>query len=269
MANITGLITVNGKQVLEVDDSPEITAGTAAPIGSIAMYDSGTVGSLWIKVGSADTAWQRVDTPAGQDWQIDGNELTGASPVSPDEFFGSTNNYDLAFVRNNTELMRLAADGLLVGLNASLGGRLQIGSATLGSDLVKQISPNGGTGAQVVHVTRQYKVQTTSATDTTLADISVPTDSVVGIEAKVVCRQHGGASGSVGDGAYYVRNIHARNNSGTVSVRQNATSVTAEDVGAFNVIVSANSANVRVEARGAANRNVAWFAHIEMLIAVD
>jgi hypothetical protein len=269
MANISGLITVNGKQVLEVDDSPELVAGTPAPIGSMAMYDSGTVGSLWIKVGSADTAWQRVDTPEGQDWQIDGNDLTGASADAPNEFIGSTNNYDLAFVRNNTELMRLATDGLLVGLNASLGGRLQVGSATLGSDLVKQISPNGGAGSQVVHVTRQYKVQTTSATDTTLADISIPTDSVVGIEAKVVCRQHGGASGSAGDGAYYVRNIHARNNSGTVAVRQNSTSVTAEDVGSFNVIVSANTTNVRIEARGAANRNVAWVAHVEMLIAID
>lgn len=269
MAEISGLITVNGKQVLEVDDEPQLGLGTASPIGSLAMYDSGTVGSLWIKVGSADTAWQRVDTPAGQDWQIDGNELTGAAPETPNEFFGSTNNYDVTFVRNNSEIMRLAADGTLIGLNASLGGRLQIGSASLGADLLKQISPNGGQGAQVVHVTRQYKVQTTNATDTTLADISIPSDSVVGIEAKIVCRQHGGSSGAAGDGAFYVRNVHARNNSGSVSVRQNATSVTSEDVNAFNVITSSSGSNVRLEARGAANRNVAWVAHIEMLIAVD
>lgn len=269
MANVIGLITVNGKQILEVDASPEITGGTPAPIGSLAMFDSGTVGSLWVKTGSADTAWQRVDLPEGQDWKVDGNDLTGATPDAPNEFFGSNNNYDVAFRRSGTELMRLVSDGLLVGLNASLGGRLQVQGAALGSDLIKQISPNGGSGSQVIRVTRQYKVQTTDGTATTLADIAVPNDSVVGIEASVVCRQHGGSSGAEGDGSYYVRNIHARNIGGTVSVRQNSTSVTSEDVGAFNVAVSANTSNVRIQASGAANRNVAWFAHVEMLIAVN
>lgn len=269
MANVIGLITVNGKQVLEVDDAPDASSGTAAPIASLAMYDSGTVGSLWVKVGAADTAWQRVDLPEGQDWELDGNDLTGATPDAPNEFIGSSNNYDLAFRRNNTELMRLVSDGLLIGLNASLGGRLQVQSSSLGADLLKQVSENGGSGSQVIMVTRQYKVQTTDNTPTTLADISVPTDSVVGIEAKIVCRQHGGSSGSAGDGASYVRNIHARNVGGTVSVRQNATTVTSEDLGAFNVAVSANSSNVRLQASGANNRDIAWFAHVEMMIAVD
>lgn len=269
MANITGLITVNSKQVLEVDADPSAGLGTAAPIGSMAMFDSGTVGSLYIKTGSADVAWQRVDVPEGQDWQIDGNALTGASAGAPNQFFGSTNDYDLTFKRNNTELMRLVTDGLLIGLNASLGGRLQVQASALGADLMKQISPNGGSGSQVVHVTRQYKVQTTNDTPTTLADIAVPSGSVAGIDAKIVCRQHGGTAGSTGDGASYVRNIHARNNAGTVSVRQNATSVTSEDSNQFNVIVSANSSNVRIEAVGDTDRNIAWFAHVEMLLAVD
>ena len=269
MASILGLITVNGKQVLEVDADPAATLGTAAPIGSLAMHDSGTVGSLYIKTGSADTAWQRVDASEGQDWQVDGNVLTGASATNPNEFFGSTNDYDVAYKRNNTELMRLASDGLLVGLNASLGGRLQVQASALGSDLIKQISPNGGSGSQVIHVTRQYKVQTTNDSATTLADIAIPSGSVAGIEAKVVCRQHGGTAGSVGDGASYVRNIHARNNGGTVSVRQNATSVTSDDVDSFNVAVSANSSNVRLQAIGGLDRNIAWFAHVEMLLAID
>lgn len=269
MASVLGLITVNGKQVLEVDADPAAALGTTAPIGSLAMYDSGTVGSLYIKTGSADTAWQRVDVPEGQDWQIDGNALTGASAGAPNEFFGSTNDYDLAFKRNNTELMRLVSDGLLIGLNSSLGGRLQIQASALGSDLMKQISPNGGSGSQVIHLTRQYKVQTTDSTATTLADISVPSGAVAGIDAKIVCRQHGGTAGSTGDGASYVRNIHARNNAGTVSVRQNATSVTSEDSNSFNVIVSANIANVRIQAVGDTDRNIAWFAHVEMLLAID
>lgn len=269
MANITGLITVNGQQILEVDADPAAAAGTAAPRGSMAMYDSGVVGSVFIKTGAADTAWQQIDVPEGRDWQMDGNTLTGATPDAPNEFFGSNNDYDVVFKRNGTEMARYVSDGLLIGLAASLGGRLQVQGASLGSDVVKQISPNGGSGSQVIHVTRQYKVQTTNATATTLADILIPDDSVVGIEAKIVCRQHGGAAGAVGDGASYKRDIHARNIGGTVSIRQNATSVTSEDVAAFNVTVGASTANVRIQVVGALNRNIAWFAHSELLIAVN
>ena len=268
MASILGLITVNHKQILEVDDVPSNAAGTSAPLGSLALYDNGTTSNLYLKTGALDTQWTVLDID-NRDWSLLGNALTGPLSSSPNEFLGSTNDYDLIFRRNAAEIMRLVNDGLLIGLNATTGGRLQIATATLGSDIIKQISPNGGSGANVIHVTRQSKVQTTNAAATTLFDIAVPNDSVVGIEAKVVCRQHSGTSGSPGDGAYYVRNIHARNIGGAVSIRQNATSVTSEDVGAFNVVVSASGANVRLEAVGTAGRNIAWFAHIEMLIAVD
>jgi hypothetical protein len=62
MANILGLITINNKQVLEVDADPSLVAGTAAPMGTLAQYDSGSVGLNFIKIGAADTAWDRVVT---------------------------------------------------------------------------------------------------------------------------------------------------------------------------------------------------------------
>ena len=266
---VTGLITVNGKQVLEVDADPSTAGGIAAPLGSLAMYDSGSIGALFIKTGAADDAWQQVDVPEGRDWQMDGNTLTGGSPTAPNEFFGSNNDYDVAFRRNATELMRLCSDGLLIGLNASLGGRLQVSAAALGGDLVKQISPNGGSGGQVIHVSRQYKVQTTDAVATTLADILLPNDNVAHITAKVVARQHGGSSGTAGDGAAYTREIHARTIAAVAAVRQNQTSFTAEDVNAFNLLTTVNGANVRLQAQGAANRNIAWFAQVEMLLATN
>lgn len=265
MANVTGLITVNGKQVLEVDADPGAAAGTAAPLGSMAMYDSGSVGSVYIKTSAADTGWQRIDVPEGQDWQIDGNPLSGSGPTAPDQFFGSTNDFDVAFRRNNTELMRIATAGILVGLNASLGGRLQVGVGALGDEILKQISPNGGAGSQVIHVTRQYKVQTTDAVATTLADVAVPADNVISIEMKIVCRQHGGTAGAAGDGAAYVRHIHARNNAGTVTIRQTATQVTSEDVNAFNVTASVNTSNVRFQVVGQTDRNIAWAGHSQLM----
>ena len=266
---VIGLITINGKQILEVDSPPGDGAGTAAPIGSIATYDNGSVGTLYFKKGAADTAWDTVDLTEGNDWSLIGNALTGGSATTPNEFFGSTNNYDVAFRRNNTELMRIAADGLLVGLNASLGGRLQVAGAALGADNIKEVGPNGGSGSQVINVSRLYKAQTTDATLTTLHDILTPNDSVVHIESKIVARQHGGAAGAVGDGAAYTREIHAKNIAGVVTIQRNQTALTSEDVNAFNVVISASGANVRAQVLGAVNRSIAWFSKVEMLIAVN
>jgi hypothetical protein len=57
MANVTGQSTLNQLSLIEVDADPAAAAGTPAPIGSIAFFNSGTIGSTYIKVGAADTAW--------------------------------------------------------------------------------------------------------------------------------------------------------------------------------------------------------------------
>lgn len=62
MANILGFITVNDKNILEVDADPAAGGGTAAPIGSLAMLENGGAGSNFIKIGAADTAWDTVST---------------------------------------------------------------------------------------------------------------------------------------------------------------------------------------------------------------
>lgn len=64
MANILGLITVNNKEVLEVDASPSAGGGTPASIGSLAFLESGGVGTNYIKVGVLDTAWDTITTLA-------------------------------------------------------------------------------------------------------------------------------------------------------------------------------------------------------------
>lgn len=57
MALITGQITLNQLSLLEVDADPATGGGTSAPIGSRAFFNSGTVGTSYLKVGSANTAW--------------------------------------------------------------------------------------------------------------------------------------------------------------------------------------------------------------------
>lgn len=92
MANIIGRLTNNEVEVLQVDAVPSGGAGTSAPIGAIAAYNSGTVGTLYLKTGALDTAWDLVNTAA-----VAGGVLTGVAgrlPVYPsngnqvdDEYF--------------------------------------------------------------------------------------------------------------------------------------------------------------------------------------
>jgi hypothetical protein len=48
---------------------------------------------------------------SGNTWTTAGNALTGGVPPTANEFFGSTNNYDVVFKTNNLTLMTLGANG--------------------------------------------------------------------------------------------------------------------------------------------------------------
>lgn len=83
MANITGLLTVNNKQILEVDSDPSAILGVAAPIGSLALFDSGSSGVLYVKSGSADTAWSIISTVTAEDIQdVVGGIVANSSNIS-------------------------------------------------------------------------------------------------------------------------------------------------------------------------------------------
>ena len=72
MANIIGRITDNEIEILQVDAAPGAGAGTSATIGSVASYNSGSVGSLYVKVSALDTGWDQVNTSG-----VAGGVLTG------------------------------------------------------------------------------------------------------------------------------------------------------------------------------------------------
>jgi hypothetical protein len=64
MANIIGRLTNNEVEILQVDAAPAAAAGTSAGIGSIALFNSGSVGTAYIKTGAADTAWDLISSAA-------------------------------------------------------------------------------------------------------------------------------------------------------------------------------------------------------------
>lgn len=262
MAIIIGLITINEKQVLEVDALPGAAAGTAAPRGSLAMFDSGTVGRVFIKSGTADTAWSEIDTPEGGDWKIDGNTLTGGAPETPNEFFGSTNDYDMIFRRNNTEQARMQNNAFLIGLSSSLGGRLQIGETVADSSVMSQIF---GSANQIIKVTRMSRLTTVGALTATQT-FAVPSDNVALLEVRVAARQTAGSAGAAGDGASYIRTAHIQNNGGVAVLFQNQTDYTYEVLNALNAALTAAGANAVLTVTGATNRNLSWGVHANLLI---
>lgn len=65
MALVKGLLTVNEKDILEVDQNPATGLGTPAPVGSLAMLETGSnVGEVYLKFGAADTQWDKISTTA-------------------------------------------------------------------------------------------------------------------------------------------------------------------------------------------------------------
>jgi hypothetical protein len=262
MANIIGLITVNGKDILEVDADPSAGLGTPAPVASLAMWDNAGVGNVYFKTGAADTAWNTFDTTPS--WDLVGNTLTGGTPATPNEFFGSTNDYDVTFRRNNLEQMRLVNGALLVGLSASLGGRLQINDATAGADLMKEILDAAGS-TPIINVSRMFRVTTTNATPATF-NIAVPNDRNALINVSACVRQTAGSTGAIGDGASYQRTLHASNVGGTVSIFKPQTDYTYEVAGGLNLSAVASGANVEYSAQGATNRSLTWGVRATLLI---
>lgn len=57
MATIQGQITVDSVLIIECDVDPSLTAGTIAPIGSLAVDDSG---NWYIKFGLSNTSWIKI-----------------------------------------------------------------------------------------------------------------------------------------------------------------------------------------------------------------
>lgn len=60
VALTSGGFLVDGTAYLQGTVDPSAGGGVAAPIGSLYSLDTGGVGSLWVKVGAADTAWTQL-----------------------------------------------------------------------------------------------------------------------------------------------------------------------------------------------------------------
>ena len=60
MSTVLDLRTIGNQTILIVDAAPGALLGTAAEVGSLAMWDNSGAGHLYLKVGVADTAWDEI-----------------------------------------------------------------------------------------------------------------------------------------------------------------------------------------------------------------
>lgn len=111
----------------------------------------------------------------------------------------------------------------------------------------------------------QAQVATTDATATTLTSVTVPTDSVIYIKAKMVGRRTGGSAGSNGDSAVYERSAKFKNVGGTVTMQNLQTDYTAEDQLFWNGTMDVSGTSARMRVTGAANNNITWTVTYEVI----
>lgn len=111
----------------------------------------------------------------------------------------------------------------------------------------------------------QAQTTTTDATATTLQSITVPTDSVMFIRAKIVGRRTGGSAGAAGDSAVYERSARYKNVGGTVTINQLQSDYTSEDQLLWNGTMDVSGTSARLRVTGAANNNITWTVTYEVI----
>jgi len=104
----------------------------------------------------------------------------------------------------------------------------------------------------------QAQVSTTDATVTTVASITVPTDSALLLQAQIVGRRTGGTGGANGDASTYIRTARYKNVGGTVTINNLQSDYTSEDQGSWNGTLDVSGTAARIRVNGSANNNVNW-----------
>jgi len=130
--NITGA-SANPSSMLDIDVTginpsrglliPRVTSAKraamnplpAAAQGLLVYQTDGTEGFYYNTSTTVTPAWVYIAAGSGG-WLLSGNSLTGATPASPNEWLGSSNDYDWVVKTNNTERLRIISAGK-VGIN--------------------------------------------------------------------------------------------------------------------------------------------------------
>jgi hypothetical protein len=106
-------------------------------------------------------------------------------------------------------------------------------------------------------------VNTTAATETTIATIPITASRTYFVETIITARRTGGVAGTADDGASYVRRGTYTTKAGTVTLMGSVQTIgtDAEDQAGWDTTLTISGTNVLVRGTGAADNHVTWQAN--------
>lgn len=234
-------------------------------------------------------------TPGGSDTQIqfnDGGSFGGArynysasgndsylthsgsgigGIISPSVYLGNAGASKYIFIDDPNEtcdIVFLASDSLYAFRNSNGSRAILDFSVSSGSETYTFQDGSG-----VLAFKSDYEayfdgtVNTTTATTTTLASYSVPTNKSIMLFGKVTARRTGGTAGAAGDSAFYQMVALVSDNAGTPTIKYQNNTETYEDQAGWACVFDISSGSVRVRVTGAADNNITWSGKIEVVTA--
>lgn len=155
----------------------------------------------------------------------------------------------------------------ILGTRVSIGTttvspRLYVYESTTGNEVVRVASPTDSSGStsEVNFSFYQNSIITTNNNYGDLHIITLDDNSTYLIQANVVARRTGGASGTAGDGAGYVlTGCFRRVSAGVATIIGSVdTDVTCESQSNFDANLAVTGNTVKLQVRGATNNNLLW-----------
>lgn len=201
------------------------------------------------------------------------NQVTGFSGTSNVGIFissgsgnrASDNSYSNCTVNyaesgtNPTVSTQLAKGDLIVGSGGTTGPTTKLAVGADGSHFVADSTQSGGLLWFTDELIFKATTTTTNATPATLFTFTVPASTTYVIEANVIARRTGGASGTAEDGASYKIRATYKNVAGTATLVGAITSISsAEDQAGWDATFSPTSNTVLLQVTGAASNNISW-----------
>lgn len=234
MANIIGRLTNNEVEVLQVDAAPGAGAGTSAPIGAIAAWNSGSVGAAYLKVSALDTGWDQINTSA-----VSGGVLTGVGGRLP-VYYQSGNQVDDVYVQNGQDVVvaHTTHPSRSVGITYTVPNP---GNAVASADFVLT------EGGQIINGAKTFGNNITINGDLTVnGTMTTINSTVTEISDPTITLNNGGAAASAGGAGIEIEENSVITAFATVSAARNGWS--------FKAPTNANTATLLMTSL-AANRS--------------
>ncbi len=207
-----------------------------------------------------NTSGPQINGPTGF-WRQFGNFLTGGSPSTPAQKFGTLNDFDLIFERNGIEVGRFNANGLLIGptLSGNEPARIQISGTLSGTRLFKYfVVP----GTPVFNTMRLVRAETNGAVLTSVNLTTVP-DEVHTMRYVVTAKQIAGSAGAVGDMVSIIKTASFSNVGGVMTKLFEQTDYSYKVDAGFDFALTIAGNDIVLNFQGVANRDMIWGAKQE------